>query len=295
MKRKILILLSGFAIVAAMAFMSSGEDIPLSSGAPVGSTNAPGELTCGKAGCHTGANGANNINTGAGVLSVTSPQDMTRYMPGATYDITVMLEETGVERFGFSLTALDEQGNKAGTLIVTDHQRTQIFNGSHQFANREYMTYRMAGTNPYQQGKGKWTFQWRVPDEPAGKVTFYLAGVSANNDATDDGDLVYTQTMSSMAVAADIASTEREQDFFTVYPNPVKDKIRIRLNSTDIQRGAYTLYNVNGNNIKYVNGMYNSTLSQEITIPVEGLPGGVYFLRLGNGNKQATTKIFLAH
>jgi hypothetical protein len=187
--------ISLFFIGAMILISTSGLTDTFSSGAPVGSTGAEGELTCGKAGCHIGNNETNNINTGKGVFSITCENNIQQYIPGKTYEITVVLKEKNIERFGFSLTALDEHHRKAGTLIVSDEQRTQIFEGARQFADRTYITYRMAGTKPYKSGKGLWKFKWQAPEQPIGEITFYAAGISANNDATDKGDLVYTQTL----------------------------------------------------------------------------------------------------
>jgi hypothetical protein len=166
-----------------------------SSGAPIGTTGAHGELTCGKVGCHTGVNQSDNINTGLGILKIESLQDISNYKAGEIYEISVTLDEVDVERFGFSLTVLDDNFNKVGELIVIDSIRTQVFKGVRQFAGREYITYRNIGTLPYSKGKGWWTFKWKAPDVYVGKITFYAAGVSANNDGTDKGDLVYTKVL----------------------------------------------------------------------------------------------------
>jgi hypothetical protein len=175
--------------------MNSGIKGTLSSGAPVGSTGAPGEETCAQAGCHVGDQGNNNLNTGAGILSIQAGQSIQQYVPGAIYDFSIELDEPNVERFGFSFTALDQHNNKAGTLIITDAPRTQIFQGARQFTGREYMTYRMLGTDAIAPGRGRWTFRWQAPDQHVGPITFYVAGVSANNDGTDSGDQVYTETL----------------------------------------------------------------------------------------------------
>ncbi len=188
MKTRFLTLLFGTVVV--LVFISS-------SGAPIGSTGAHGELTCGKSGCHVGLNGTANINTGIGELKINSAQNISNYIPGETYEITVSLKEEGVKRFGFSLTVLDSSNQKAGEIIITDSSRTQLYKGAREFSNREYATYRMAGTNPYDAGIGLWTFKWKAPEQHIGKITFYTAGISANNDGTDKGDRVYTQTLIS--------------------------------------------------------------------------------------------------
>ena len=54
-KMKNIILTLVFSAFVVMILISS-------SGAPIGTTGAHGELTCGKVGCHTGVNQSENIN-----------------------------------------------------------------------------------------------------------------------------------------------------------------------------------------------------------------------------------------
>ena len=265
----------------------------LSSGAPIGSTGAPAETTCGKAGCHTGNNGANNINTGNGILSVTCGEDITNYTLGEIYNITVALEEADVKRFGFSLTALDENNKKAGTLMVSDQQRTQIFQGAHQFTGREYITYRMVGTNPYEPGKGVWTFQWKAPDQPVGKVTLYAAGISANNDATDKGDLVYTQTLISQGGMLNANVLRQNALSFTVFPNPVKDYMQIRLSHPVDDSLFFSLYDMKG---RLVSSLPDSNISADritVSFTPNGLDEGVYMLKMESKSFSATKKMVI--
>lgn len=286
MKHKILTFIFGGGVVILLM---------ASSGAPVGSTGAHGELTCGKAGCHSGNNGANNINTGIGILSITSGQNLADYTPGETYNITVALEESGVERFGFSLTALDENNNKAGTLIVTDQQRTQIFQGAQQFIGREYMTYRMVGTNPYEPGKGLWTFQWKAPDQPVGKITFYAAGVSANNDATDKGDLVYTQSLTSDGQSLSTNVLHQNDFDFTVFPNPVKDDMQVRLSHPVDEPLSFLLYDMEG---KIISTLPDRNISADGTIlsfALNGLHKGVYMFKMESKYFSKTRKIIITN
>lgn len=295
MKAKILTLLSASAVIVVMASMTSEQEhIALSSGAPIGSTSAPGELTCGKSGCHTGNNGANNINTGTGIMTITSPQDIQNYTPGTTYDITVGLEEVGVARFGFSLTALDENNNKVGTLIVTDPTRMQIFQGAQQFAGREYMTYKMVGTDPYQPGKGQWSFKWKAPDEFAGKISFYAAAISANNDATDKGDLVYTKSLTVGTWTLGIPDAQGGNTGISVYPNPVKDIMHVHVANQN-EPLSFTLYNMEGKKVSDLHDRYSSPGEKTISFPVSGLRPGFYYLKVQGKSNTTTEKLLITN
>jgi len=125
-------------------------------------------------------------------LSITGlPAD---YSPNQEITVTVTLNQSGRPRFGFELTALDSNGNKAGTLVVTDSSKTQLSNG--EIPNRIYIEHTFGGTAPFAAGQGKWTFKWVAPASSVGKVTFYAAGNAANGDGGSGGDFIYTTSAS---------------------------------------------------------------------------------------------------
>jgi hypothetical protein len=108
-------------------------------------------------------------------------------------DLFVELEQTGQSRWGFELTVLDAADQPAGTIVRTDQDRTQIGTAN----GRQYLKHTFAGTDA---GTGDaspgWAFQWTAPAQGAGIVTFYVAGVAANNNNNNSGDYTYTETMS---------------------------------------------------------------------------------------------------
>jgi hypothetical protein len=230
------------------AFMSALVLITLSAtrkvastGAPIASTGAPGETTCARSGCHTGDQ---NLNTGPGKLSIHIDEFNGIYIPGNTYNVTVTLQQQDIERFGFSMVALSSTGSSSGTMEATDPSRTQVMTGSNQFATREYITYKAIGTNPYAANTGQWSFSWTAPAHYEGPVTLYVAAVSANNDGTDKGDQVYTDSLVLDGFAtgvADIASASN----ISIHPNPVsenftlsffnKEQAATRIELTDLQ------------------------------------------------------------
>jgi hypothetical protein len=272
---------------------TSGTDDIQSSGAPIGSTGAPGELSCGKVGCHTGNNGENNINTGNGVLSIVSDKNISDYTPGESYDITVMLEESGIERFGFSLTALDSNNNKAGELIVTDNLRTQLLEGAHQFSGRNYITYRYIGTNPYESGKGLWKFTWKAPDVDAGPITFYSAAVSADNDGTDKGDLVYTQILSTKADPVYVNDIPASTATFSAYPNPATNLLQITTNNTINETLTFTLYDLNGKLIKQFNNSNSLNKNGVSSLNISELNEGIYLLDISSNSHKETQRLVI--
>ena len=184
--------ISAIGLIAAAIITLSNTYRITSAGAPIGSTGAPDEATCGKVGCHTGKD---NINTGTGNLRLQMDGFSGTYIPGKVYKITTTIEQPHINRFGFAFTALNDTKQKAGMLQTIDDSRTQLMSGSNAFEGREYLTYKPLGTNPYKTNKGQWTFLWKAPEQNEGTITFYVAAVTANNDGTDKGDEVYTDSL----------------------------------------------------------------------------------------------------
>ncbi len=153
-----------------------------SSQPPAGATGAPGEITCAQ--CHSGGNFSGPIYlivNGSDTLQ--QSMDTFRYQRDSLY--TLQLEvHTGAQRFGFEMTALDRSGNRAGTFLVTDAQRTVLLSAVINGASREYIAHRNANA------QSVWTFQWRAPSW-GDSIFVYLAVNSANNNGATSGDAIH--------------------------------------------------------------------------------------------------------
>jgi hypothetical protein len=183
MKNKIIIasiFLMGFVIIAASPKRSS-------SGAPPSSTGAPSETTCAKSGCHDD----NSVNVGNASLTLEIGDSITNYIPGKTYSLKIKIAEKSINRFGFQIVALNNKNLNAGKFQITDEVRTQAFSNDLELTDREYVTYTYGGTDATNNAS-EWTVNWTAPNSNIGPVSFYVAGVSANDDTTDKGDHVYT-------------------------------------------------------------------------------------------------------
>ncbi len=187
MKNKIFFLsvvLLAIVIIAASPERSS-------SGAPGAHTGAPGEQTCATSGCHDD----NSVNSGKASLSIEVGSSVTNYVPGKTYAVKVSISEKDVKRFGFQLLALNNAtSSSVGTFQISDAGRTQLVKNTQAFSDREYVTYSFNGTDASSEGMSEWIVNWTAPATNLGPVTFYAAGVSANDDMTDKEDHVYTSS-----------------------------------------------------------------------------------------------------
>ena len=175
-----LIDLHGWPLRAALGY---------STGPPAAHAGAPGETSC--IACHY----SYAVNTGSGVLQLIGLP--TAYRAGQEIDLAVSLAYAGQRRFGFQLSAVDDAGNQAGELIVTNANRTQLLPGNVSGKARLYLEHTQIGTLPNQSGQSVWLCKWIAPALSTGRVTFYLAGNAANGNYTTTGDYIYTRAYTS--------------------------------------------------------------------------------------------------
>ncbi|MGH9838757.1 MAG: choice-of-anchor V domain-containing protein [Blastocatellia bacterium] len=170
-------------MVAIYGFDGSPADA-FSSGSVPSRTNAPGEPNC------TACHGGSAINSGGGTLTITGLP--ANYSPNQEITVTVRISQSGRSKFGFQLTALDDQGKKAGNLIVTDTSRTQLSEGTAGGNLRQYINHTSGGSAANGANQSTWSFTWKAPAQSAGRVTFHAAGNAANNNGGNSGDFIYT-------------------------------------------------------------------------------------------------------
>lgn len=226
------IIISGF---------NGSPDLITSTGAPPSHTGAPGESTCGRSGCHSDG----IQNSGSAISSLSIGENFTEYQPGTTYDLSILITDSSIQRFGFELTAIvDKDSSFAGNFIVTDPDRTQVFSGNNEFSDRNYLTYTFNGTAPFNVGEGKWTAEWIAPSVDVGSITFYLSTVAANNDFTDDGDDVYfSQYQLTEGTATSLIDARSDKADFNIYLSG--RSIFLKGNEKSLLE-SFTIYSIDG-------------------------------------------------
>ena len=109
-----------------------------------------------------------------------------QYKSGEKYTLSVKLSQSGRQRWGFILTALDKNGNQAGTFESND-ANTQVFSAS----GRQYIGHTSSGTAAGQSNSNTWLMDWIAPAVDTGKISFYASGNAANNNGKNTGDNGY--------------------------------------------------------------------------------------------------------
>lgn len=158
-------------------------------GPDAGYTNAPGDIgNC--VFCHDTYHEA---NIGPGSVRMNGVPAV--YNPGQQYTVAVIVQQGNRQRFGFQLTALDQNGGKAGALESLGSD-TQV-NEETGAGGRQYIEHTEPGTFPNGATSRTWQIRWTAPDTDIGTVRFWFAGNAANGDREIFGDYIYTSSASS--------------------------------------------------------------------------------------------------
>ncbi|EAS19605.1 hypothetical protein BBFL7_00151 [Flavobacteria bacterium BBFL7] len=222
-------------------------------------SGSPGDSNSNCTSCH--APGANHGGT-----PMLSGVPMS-YTAGATYNLTLAINGSSVSKFGFNITAEDQNGVKVGNW--TAGTGSQLRNGG----TTDGLTH--SATN-----SPSWTFSWRAPSMSVGPVTFYYATIQANNASGNNGDQMISGN--SMPVLSN--ETEVTISNFDMYPTVAVDVLNINLNQLD--NGQLEIYNMNGALVK------QSDLVQENQVDIANLKSGIYLANV-NVNGLVTTERFI--
>jgi hypothetical protein len=150
-------------------------------GSPGGKSGSPGDSgnTC--TNCHSGT--ANSIT---GWITTNVPPS--GFAGGQTYTFTATGTHAGVALFGFELTVENAQGQKVGTLQITDPTRTQLTNANHA------VTHTDGGITPT-GNSNTWSMNWVAPGNVSGQVGIYAAFNAANGNGNNSGDVIYKSSI----------------------------------------------------------------------------------------------------
>lgn len=243
-----------------------------STGALPENTNAPGELTCGRAPCHNIPN-----NVGSAQIGIDVDEGAGTYRAGDTLTVTVSIEGAQSPRNGFQITALDAANQKIGTWVLTAPQQMQVINGIG--LPRRYVTHRAAGNM-----QASWSMEWAAPEEDAGDITFYASVLDANNNGTNTGDALYTTTSTASFEPTNAIWQPDSGLDVKIYPNPATEVIFVHSPKNLLR--AIRLIDSQGRELRHW------PASRETNrLEASGLSAGIYFLLMETENGQVVRKI----
>lgn len=258
------------AALLALANFSPPLPGPCDSPLVGGHTGAPGETSC--TGCHGGT-----ANTGPGSLMLTLNDTTLLYSPGEVFDATVVMKQTGRDKFGFVGLALKDAGNTTiGTFTIDDQVRTRTFNDG----ARKYVSHTPCGADATPPDSLSWTFHWKAPTTTMGNITLYLAGLAANHNHALSGDDTYTLTVHLVPDTILLDAKEPvAANRLRLWPNPASDVVFFAIEGINGGQTAHEaeIWSADGRLL------YRTALAQN-KLSVADLEAGIYRLRVIAGN-----------
>ncbi|HQQ93354.1 MAG TPA: T9SS type A sorting domain-containing protein [Bacteroidia bacterium] len=263
------------SLVSVMLIALSGPAfIVLSSNGISGHTGSPGESTC--AACHGGGSSAATDVS----ISATPSFSNNEFVPGTTYTLGVTVSAAGFSKFGFDCEILNGLNTNSGLMQVAGSGVKFLNSGSRKNAVH---TTAKAGS-----GNATFNFQWVAPSVDT-LATVYVCGNAVNGNNSTSGDLPLLMSPLQLKAAAPPPDTNQyvsvneqtmTQVSFYISPNPARDLVSVSYNLSDRQELAIQLCELSGKLIRQIElgdqaqGNYNKTIS------LDGLSGGVYFIKL---------------
>lgn len=250
-----------------------------SSGAPVGSTNAPGETTCATNPlCHNSA-----PNTGSGGTILMTMEDVSNgYVPGTVYNIMPYVTQTGSSKIGFQAVALLANGQGAGSVTITN-AKTQM----NPSGGKEYVTHTASGNTGV--GLHDWMYEWTAPSQGSGTVTIYGTFLASNNDMTASGDSIYTDSLVITEKTTGIEDARNDYFRINSLSQVSADEFVMDYFSKETFLCEISVYSINGKQVKFAGETFYPG-SHRMKLSLEH-PAGIYFININFAGRREVFKI----
>ena len=237
---------------------------------PTGRTGAPGETTCGAAGCHSGG-------SFTGTVAITGVPDT--IVANQSYPVT-LTQTSNATRGGFELTCLDSTSNaKCGTLTAGSGTSVATSGG------RQYV--RQSSPKNLSSGSVSWSFSWKAPASITGnKATFYFVSLAANGNGKESGDNPLLGTKKVIPKAVSAAGEAVQPEFAKIFPTILSENLTIEMNGAS--HAELTIFDQNGRAV-----MHQSVQNGLQNLPMANLPNGVFVAKLtATDGRSMTTRLF---
>jgi hypothetical protein len=278
MKTKVLVYTLGLLLLAFLFYDPSSGVAAVQR---TDRTGSPVSLSDGCNACH----GGGNFNTSVSVEVLQSNSPVTNYEPSQPYTVRVTVNSSNnPSGYGFQVVALVAEDNSNAGSFGMPPDGTQITT----LNNRQYFEHSRRNTI------NNWSIEWTAPPAGTGEVRFYAAANAVNGNGSNTGDSparLSTPLILTEEVTSGFTTVEELNLQVAVYPNPVQDHLRLQISNSENGRFSLRLLNAAGQlarsgQVEVVNGRSDRQL------PVQDLPGGLYFLYLSDGQKvKATTMV----
>ena len=277
------ILYTAFSLMFAVCLFQSNSS-GRANAAGSGNTGAPGDASSTCITCH-----GNNPNIVVDLSIEATNADgvtVTQYEPEATYTFKVILDpQMGTpSAYGFQMLSLNAPLDMNGDAInswVNASTNANIVEIS--ATNGTYVEH----SNP--SASNEFTVDWVAPSEGAGVVTFYACGNGVNFNGSTSGDNADCATF--VFEEAVVSSTQNLASAieFSIAPNPARDFLQLTSNISNASIYQVEIYSLSGQLMRRQSNEL-ATGEQTTRLPIENLVGGIYIIRVSNGQESANLK-----
>ncbi len=230
MKKNYIALSIGTVLIVSMISQAnSGGSIAGRSG-----SEASNSATCASSSCHSGPSAGANHS-----VSIQSNIPASGYVPGATYQIDIVVDDLNdmASLVGFTASVEDGNGNHMGSLAGSS-------NSSLTFGNPNFVTHSFSATTLPSMGRS-FRFDWTAPSTATApsSVKIYTAVNFCNGNGNTSGDIV--QLANETIAKGSGVGLEETEIAFSAYPNPTREKLNLK-HAADLIGGHYRLYDMSG-------------------------------------------------
>lgn len=279
MLKKITVLtLLAFLITEALTFNSAFTN---SAKPPLGKTGAPSETKA----CNDSHGGA--PNTGSGKIEI-SFNGATSYSATKTSKLTVTVTDATKAKFGFEILAFDKSNKSVGTFVANSAEKVGVAKAG---SGKQYAFHNPAKTT------NSYSFDWVAPETVGtGDITFYAAGIAANNNGANSGDLVYTTkaTLTELIDGIDLNPAHNAVTMFSANFNPLTKNLTANIGTNSMVNSHLAVYNLQGQPVSIL--LDNKILApgeHQYNADLSALPSGFYLVVLNNEGKTTAQRIVI--
>lgn len=182
MQSKILLPFYALLVIGVLIWSSSSNGRATQAGQ--GNCGAPceGGTLCGN--CHSsGAFGS--VNETLTFIDQTTNMATTQYIPGRTYDVSVTINFSSgsPSEYGFQACSLTGTNSDIGTWQnLASNVKSALLSNYAGCGDRTYVEHNQVSTS------NVFSMEWVAPSTDVGDITFYYAGIAANNAGGSSGD-----------------------------------------------------------------------------------------------------------
>lgn len=294
MKKKILLFtaIAGMLTVTLVSYNAGPAGTLMVDG---NRTGAVGSGTCVASGCHSTTSAT--LGSFMKIVDKTTGWNVTTgfgYVEGHTYTITVNgTSPTNPPKtnFGFQACVLLDPSQKPTTVPIATNVLTAVrptkATGSNDTIYVVEHKQKMMGLG----GNFNVDFDWPAPAVGANKGSVKFWGIvnAVDNDGTanaaDQVSTTFSKVLANVTSVQDVAANTN----VTVYPNPLKDNMNIKLENAASGKYSITAFDMSGRKMMTDEFTYNSSVP--FSYNTSNWPAGFYHVQLAKDGMTHTTSL----